>query len=70
SYLALNDTDPNKTEHCWLCYDVEPPFYEAVGLNGTYKKSNEPSLSECNWSSNDRKRITIQQVKGKGKCLG
>ncbi|NXF00416.1 ENV1 protein, partial [Menura novaehollandiae] len=65
SYQALNHTNPTMTFACWLCYDIKPPFYEAIGLNLTYEISTDHS--QCNWK--ERKTgITMQQVRGKGLC--
>uniref|UniRef100_A0A8C9AUF4 Uncharacterized protein n=1 Tax=Prolemur simus TaxID=1328070 RepID=A0A8C9AUF4_PROSS len=36
AYEALNRSNPNATEACWLCYDIRPPFYEAVGVHCTW----------------------------------
>ncbi|NXF85615.1 ENV2 protein, partial [Eubucco bourcierii] len=68
SFLVLNNTGPNKTEHCWLCYDIKPLFYEAMGVNETYQQSNNTD-PRCSWIP-DKEGITIQQIKGRGKCLG
>jgi hypothetical protein len=69
AFLTLNHTNPNMTNSCWLCYDVRPPFYEAIGLNVTYDNSTSENPTQCSWE--DRKRgLTIQQVSGQGTCLG
>ncbi|NWI48546.1 ENV2 protein, partial [Picathartes gymnocephalus] len=69
SYSFLNSTHSELTRHCWLCYDVRPPYYEAIGMQGSLNKSNESSPPQCNWKDR-RKRITMQYVTGVGTCLG
>lgn len=69
AYQALNETNPNFTTSCWLCYDIEPPFYEGIALSSPYNTSTEESPSQCKW--NKRKvGITLQQVRGSGWCIG
>ena len=29
-FHMLNDTYPNITNSCWLCYDIAPPYYESI----------------------------------------
>ncbi|XP_075855812.1 negative regulator of P-body association isoform X1 [Microcebus murinus] len=69
AYETLNRTNPNATKACWLCYDVRPPFYEAVGLATYFNLSSEDSPKTCQW---DRRGpgLTLQSVLGKGTCLG
>uniref|UniRef100_A0A8V5GTG5 Uncharacterized protein n=1 Tax=Melopsittacus undulatus TaxID=13146 RepID=A0A8V5GTG5_MELUD len=55
SYRALNESKPNLTEECWLCYNVRPPYFEAIGKPGRIQWSN---------SSNPR------ELTGQGKCIG
>ncbi|NXM05570.1 ENV1 protein, partial [Tyrannus savana] len=69
SYKALNHTAPNMTNSCWLCYDVEPPFYEGVGLKATLSLSKENNPSQCKWNQK-KGGLTMQQVKGYGMCIG
>jgi hypothetical protein len=69
AFLTLNHTNPNMTTSCWLCYDVRPPFYEAIGPNVIYDISTSENPTQCSWG--DRKRgLTIQQVSSQGTCLG
>ena len=69
TYGALNHSNPNATQSCWLCYTLHPPYYEAVGLNATYNLSTLSNPSQCSWG--DRKMgLTMKEVWGSGTCLG
>ncbi|NXG67681.1 ENV2 protein, partial [Hemiprocne comata] len=72
SYLALNNTKPNLTKECWLCFNVRPPYYEAVGQSDRIKWSNGTNTSECLWSEDKQNTqgMTLQHVMGKGRCIG
>ncbi|NXD87863.1 ENV2 protein, partial [Halcyon senegalensis] len=69
SYSVLKKTNSNLTEHCWLCYGIKPPFYEAVGVNRKPKRVNGTNLAQCKWEA-EKQGITLAQVTGKGLCLG
>ncbi|NXU92261.1 ENV2 protein, partial [Xiphorhynchus elegans] len=69
SFQALNKTNPNLTSNCWLCFDAQPPFYEAIGLNCTYNVTNDNYPIECNWNQKTAK-VTLKRVIGQGKCIG
>ncbi|NWX93856.1 ENV1 protein, partial [Nothoprocta pentlandii] len=69
AYVALNQTNPNATSSCWLCYDIRPPYYEAIGINTTFKYSTEDSPQQCNWGD-QKVGITLESVKGQGVCIG
>ncbi|KGL88016.1 hypothetical protein N301_13478, partial [Charadrius vociferus] len=69
AYQALNATNPNFTTSCWLCYDVNPPFYEGIAVASPFNISNETSPSVCNWRK-QKVGITLQQVRGSGWCIG
>ncbi|NXP98950.1 ENV2 protein, partial [Vidua macroura] len=71
SYQALNTSNPNATKHCWLCYDIKPPFYEAIGVTDPATMDNESNPRQCLWSQKRQKQgITLQHVTGKGRCIG
>uniref|UniRef100_A0A8C9KVA0 MLV-related proviral Env polyprotein-like n=1 Tax=Serinus canaria TaxID=9135 RepID=A0A8C9KVA0_SERCA len=69
TFISLNQSNPNFTESCWLCYDAQPPFYEGVAfdLPFIFSKSNNPR--QCRWDT-PRRGITLSQVTGQGKCFG
>ncbi|NWQ71719.1 ENV2 protein, partial [Neopipo cinnamomea] len=70
SYQVLNHTHPNITKHCWLCYDINPPFYEAMAIIGEIKRINSMNPTECLWNEEKRQGITMAQVSGIGNCIG
>ena len=69
AFMALNHTDPNVTQSCWLCYNLRPAFYEAVGLNVSYNLSSDPNPPQCRWEE-CKIGLTMQEVLGQGVCLG
>ncbi|NXU13689.1 ENV2 protein, partial [Pardalotus punctatus] len=69
SYQVLNITNPNLTKHCWSCYGIKPPFYEAVGTTGEAKRVDGSNPAQCLWGK-DKQGIIMAQVIGKGRCVG
>ena len=69
AFTVLNHTNPNVTQSCWLCYNLHPLFYEAIGLNVSYNLSLDRSPPQCQWE--ERKvGLTMNEVWGLGLCLG
>ncbi|NWQ84980.1 ENV1 protein, partial [Oceanites oceanicus] len=69
SFNSLNQSNPNLTNPCWLCYDIKPPFYEAIALNTSFSYSMADNPSQCRWDTPQR-RITLNYVTGQGVCFG
>ena len=69
TFSSLNQSNPNLTSSCWLCYDVHPPFYEGIALNASFNCSSESNPTQCKWGT-PRKGITLSQVRGRGVCFG
>ncbi|NXP30007.1 ENV2 protein, partial [Scytalopus superciliaris] len=69
SYEVLNQMNPNLTEHCWLCYDIRPPYYEAIGISNKAHLSSQTNPPQCLWSSENplKQGMTISQVTGQGR---
>ncbi|NXM52572.1 ENV1 protein, partial [Illadopsis cleaveri] len=63
TFLSLNQSNPNLTSSCWLCYDSKPPFYECVAFNVSFNYSNDPNPAQCRWNT-PRKGITLTHVTG------
>ncbi|NWV42042.1 ENV2 protein, partial [Grantiella picta] len=72
SYKVLNKTHPELTDHCWLCYNTRPPFYEAMGTIEKARRINGSNPAQCLWKSGKRTKpsITLAQVSGEGRCIG
>ena len=47
AYATLNQTHPEATKSCWLCYNLIPPYYEAIGLNASYDLANGTDPPQC-----------------------
>ncbi|KFP04425.1 hypothetical protein N300_11653, partial [Calypte anna] len=69
AFQSLNQSDPNLTDSCWLCYDVNPPFYEGIAINASFTYSSDSDPAQCKWDT-PRKGITLSQVSGRGVCFG
>ncbi|NWU93811.1 ENV2 protein, partial [Upupa epops] len=71
SYHVLNSTNPNVTEYCCLCYDIRPPFYEAIGVLAKSKLINDSNPTQCIWENESGRRqgLTMQKVSGKRRCI-
>ncbi|NXO81391.1 ENV2 protein, partial [Sitta europaea] len=69
TFLSLNQTNPNLTMSCWLCYDAKLPFYEGIALDVSFNYSTVRSPRQCRWDTHQR-GITLSQITGQGKCFG
>ena len=69
AYITLNQTNPEATRSCWLCYNLYPPYYEALGLNASYGLTDNIDPPQCLWG--ERKMgLTMEKVWRKGLCVG
>uniref|UniRef100_A0A8B9DQQ6 Envelope glycoprotein n=1 Tax=Anser cygnoides TaxID=8845 RepID=A0A8B9DQQ6_ANSCY len=68
SYYLLNQTNPNVPRSCWLCLDIRPPYYDAIGDLGEATHSSNPNPPQCNWGRDVG--ITLTEVTGNGRCVG
>uniref|UniRef100_A0A8C6A4Q9 Envelope protein n=1 Tax=Marmota marmota marmota TaxID=9994 RepID=A0A8C6A4Q9_MARMA len=64
-YQALNSTQPNLTESCWICLQASPPYYEGVAINGDFTYGTSTS---CHWETSHR--LTLPAITGSGTCIG
>ncbi|NXK70432.1 ENV2 protein, partial [Sylvietta virens] len=63
TFSSLNESNPNLTDSCWLCYDVKPPFYEGIALNIPFSYSTAEVPHQCRWNT-PRRGITLRHVTG------
>ena len=66
AFLALNQTQPNLTNPCWLCLTSGPPYYEGIATIGKYISTT--SANGCDWKA--AHKLTLTQISGQGICLG
>lgn len=67
AYLALNYSDPSKTQECWLCLVSSPPYYEGVAVLGHY--TNQTTAPDS-CTVNSSHKLTLPEVSGQGLCIG
>ncbi|XP_048657415.1 MLV-related proviral Env polyprotein-like [Marmota marmota marmota] len=67
AFTALNHSDPNKTQECWLCLLSRPPYYEGVAIQDNYTSHTTPPW-RC--TSLPQHRLTLSEVSGQGVCIG
>ncbi|XP_032750976.1 MLV-related proviral Env polyprotein-like [Rattus rattus] len=67
AYLALNYSEPDKTQECWLCLVSSPPYYEGVAVMGNYTNQTTARASCTTLPSH---RLTLPEVSGQGLCIG
>jgi len=70
TYQILNSTNPNITTNCCLCYDIRPPFYEAIGVPSDPELVDGSNPTQCVWNTVSNPGITMQYVSGQGTCVG
>lgn len=72
SFNILNKTHPELTEECWLCYNIRPPFYEAIGVATKIRRVNGTNPAGCLWKQNKEisQGITLSSVTGQERCVG
>lgn len=68
AFLLLNNTQPNITEKCRLCYDIMPPYYEGIAFLGEYNVSAD--YTKCRLGQGGKRQLTLMSVTGTGTCLG
>lgn len=47
TYDVVNKTQPQVTESCWMCYDMQLPFYEGIALPGSFTLTSK--VQDCCW---------------------
>lgn len=67
AYLALNYSDPSRTQECWLCLVHSPPYYEGVAVLGNY--INQTMVPD-HCTAIPSHKLTLPEVSGQGLCLG
>lgn len=67
AFQALNNTNPEATESCWLCFGIDPPYYE--GITFTDEINNTQEARACRWTQGEA-RLSLSAVSGQGLCVG
>ena len=69
AYLTLNASYPDLTNGCWLCYNIRPPYYEAVAFSSGFNVTAD--VSACRWQQQPGTgHLTVSSITGIGTCIG
>ena len=68
AFYALNRTNPDATEDCWLCLSSGPPYYEGIAFNGDFNKTS--SHTSCSWGTGQKLTLTKVSARNPGLCIG
>ena len=68
AFYALNRTNPDATEDCWLCLSSGPPYYEGIAFNGDFNKTS--SHTSCSWGTGQILTLTEVSARNPGLCIG
>ncbi|XP_062045886.1 MLV-related proviral Env polyprotein-like [Lepus europaeus] len=66
AYQALNNSDPNRSQDCWMCLALPPPYYEGVAVIGNWTNHTTVPPRCCGLPSH---RLTLTEVTGQGLCV-
>ncbi|NXQ79265.1 ENV1 protein, partial [Nyctibius grandis] len=69
SYQVINKTHPELTKECWLCFNTKPPYFEDIGISNRPSLANGSNPRSCRWE-NGTQGISLQQIRGQGRCIG
>ncbi|XP_021010244.1 MLV-related proviral Env polyprotein-like [Mus caroli] len=68
AFYALNRTNPDATEDCWLCLSSGPPYYEGIAFDGDFNKTS--SHASCSWGTGQKLTLTEVSARNLGLCIG
>ena len=69
AYLTLNASHLDLTNGCWLCYNIRPPYYEAVAFSSGFNVAAD--ISACRWQQQPSMGLlTVGFITGIDTCIG
>ena len=67
-YVRKNASHPDLTNGCWLCYNIRPPYYEAVAFSSRFNVTSD--VLACRWQQQPGSGwLTVGSITGIGTCI-